>query len=223
MRVKLVLLALRLLFGRSNPWREARRRRNMMLLDVGCSDGVGSPAAALARRFGHHIVGLDVFLPVLETAAQNRVYDHVVAGDGCHLPFEDDRFDVVVSLEVLEHLPKEQGVWLLHELERVSCWLVMISCPVGTWEQDVREGNPYQLHQYVWGLEEIKAMQFNEVRGVGFRAFSGDTWTALVNSPLRPLLRLLGAIATVVSYRCPRLASNVFAWKEVRSGRPVQT
>ncbi len=190
-----------------------------MLLDVGCSDGVGSPAAALARRFGHRIVGLDIFLPVLETAARNRTYDHVVSGDGRNLPFENGSFDVVVSLEVLEHLPKEEGVRLLHELERVSRWLVMISCPVGTWEQDVREGNPYQMHQYVWGLEEIEAMQFNQVRGVGFRAFSGDTWTGLVNSPLRPVLRLFGTMATVVSYRCPRLASNVFAWKEVRSGR----
>ncbi len=194
-----------------------------MVLDVGCSDGVGSPAAALTRRFGHHIVGLDIFLPVLESAAQNGTYDHVVHGDGGHLPFKDDSFDVVVCLEVLEHFPKEGGVRLLRELERVSCWLVMISCPVGTWEQDVREGNPYQLHQHVWELEEIEAMQFNRVRGVGFRAFSGDTWTALVNSPLRPLLRMLGTIATVVSYRCPRLASNVFAWKEVRSGRPVHT
>lgn len=212
-RVKLILLSLRLVLRHFPPWRQAKHRHNMTVLDVGC--GTGSPAAAVTRRFDHRLVGLDIFLPVLRNARHSKGYSDLVLGDGSHLPFGDDSFHIVVCTEVLEHLSRDQGIRLLQELERVSGWLVMVSCPVGKWEQQPRDGNPYQQHQYVWDLEEIRQMRFNKVRGVGLRGFSGDNWTAMVNSRLRPFLRLLGLLATMVSYRSPRLASNVFAWKEV--------
>ncbi|MFW6150865.1 MAG: class I SAM-dependent methyltransferase [Chloroflexota bacterium] len=216
-RVKLILLALRLFLRHFAPWRQAKHRRNMSVLDVGC--GTGSPAAAVTRRFEHRLVGLDIFSPVLKNAKRSRAYSDLVLADASRLPFADDSFHIVVCTEVLEHVPRDQGLRLLQELERVSGWLVMVSCPVGKWEQGARAGNPYQRHQYVWDLGEIRHMRFNKVRGVGLRGFSGDRWTALVNSPLRPFLRLLGLLATVVTYRWPRLASNVFAWKEVPGAR----
>jgi len=50
-----------------------------------------------------------------------------VLADGCLLPFLDNSFDVVVSTETIEHVPKEKWETFVKELERVSRDLIFIS------------------------------------------------------------------------------------------------
>lgn len=77
-------------------------RSGMTVLDVGC--GTGFPLLELAQRLGPSstVHGIDPWRPAMERARQKmRQYGvsnvHLVEGDAAALPFEDGRFDLVVS------------------------------------------------------------------------------------------------------------------------------
>jgi SAM-dependent methyltransferase len=77
-------------------------RPGMTVLDAGSG---ASPAVALDRRpAGTHYVGLDISAAELQRAG--AVYDETVVGDVSRpQPELDGRFDLVVSLFLLEHVP----------------------------------------------------------------------------------------------------------------------
>ncbi len=50
-------------------------------------------------------------------------------GDGAGLPFEDDRFDLVVSVDTLEHIPPDRRLRFLQEQLRASKDYVLLAAP----------------------------------------------------------------------------------------------
>jgi 2-polyprenyl-3-methyl-5-hydroxy-6-metoxy-1,4-benzoquinol methylase len=85
------------------------------VLDLGCGDGRISGALAAA---GAEVTGLDASEVALERArgAHSDLQFMLPAEDGS-LPFADGSFDVVVCLNVLEHVPDTQR--LMSEARRV--------------------------------------------------------------------------------------------------------
>lgn len=53
-----------------------------------------------------------------------------VCCDACQMPFADGSFPVVVSLDTLEHIPRELRPAFLRELKRVAGKAVILTCPV---------------------------------------------------------------------------------------------
>jgi SAM-dependent methyltransferase len=93
-------------------------------LEVGCGEGV--IADRLSRRFGE-VVALD--LPDAGLRADWRTYPgpRFLHASAHQLPFPNDRFEVVVAAEVLEHLPDPtQG---LAEMARVGRRHLILSVP----------------------------------------------------------------------------------------------
>lgn len=80
----------------------------LRILDAGC--GPGRYTVALAR-LGHKVTAIDYAAKMLETAAdlasREGVADNItfIQADVRCLPFCNDCFDIVVCMEVLEHLP----------------------------------------------------------------------------------------------------------------------
>jgi hypothetical protein len=54
-----------------------------------------------------------------------------VEGDAAELPFGDRAFDVVVSLDMLEHIPPTQRRRVMSELARVTRRRLVLACPAG--------------------------------------------------------------------------------------------
>ena len=96
------------------------------LLDLGC--GAGRHAFEAARR-GADVIALDTdhgeLRQVTAIAAamteageiQSPAALTAAGGDATRMPFPDDRFDVVIAAEVLEHIPADQRA--LDEIARV--------------------------------------------------------------------------------------------------------
>jgi ubiquinone/menaquinone biosynthesis C-methylase UbiE len=95
----------------------AALERPRRVLEVGYGEGI--VLATLAARLpGTWLDGLEVDGTALEAARTRCPGATLVRGDACALPFEDQSFDLVVCLEVLEHLPEPARV--TQELERVA-------------------------------------------------------------------------------------------------------
>jgi SAM-dependent methyltransferase len=76
------------------------------VLDVGCGSGANRPVLAQAGRF---TVGIDFSAVPLELdPANDRDRAARVQGDAERLPFRGEAFDLVVSLDVLEHLKDDR-------------------------------------------------------------------------------------------------------------------
>lgn len=86
------------------------------VLDVGCGDGLLAYALRQARP-ELRIVGLDVLV-------RPHTYIPVRGFDGLHLPYDDDRFDAVLFVDVLHHASDPMA--LLAEAGRVARERVLI-------------------------------------------------------------------------------------------------
>ena len=88
------------------------------LLDVGCAKGF------MLKDFvelipGITVAGIDVSRYAIENAVDG-METFVQVADARHLPFEDDSFDLVVSVNTIHNLERDEVVDSLREIQRVS-------------------------------------------------------------------------------------------------------
>jgi hypothetical protein len=171
--------------------------------------------AFLNRHKRFKAVGMDIFEPYLEEARSKGVYYDLISGDVRHLPFEDRSFDAVLCLEVLEHLEKEDGERLLAELERVARKQMIISTPVGKYEQHIYDNNPHQEHKHIWSPAELRELGY-KVRGHGLPRIGGEGGLASrLPKALKPLADVLYVLAGPIVYFMPQLCGEIVAKKRI--------
>lgn len=76
-------------------------------------------------------------------------------GSGCVLPFADSSFIAVVSIDTLEHLPRESRLPLLRECLRVAQCYVVIAAPLGGQGHRECEKRLDSLYRSVYGKSHI--------------------------------------------------------------------
>jgi len=100
-----------------------KRIRNVKsVLDVGC--GTGHYCREL-KDLGYEVIGVDYSQNMINKAKSLSQGIEFKQGDGYNLPFEDNSFDLVISIGVLQCL--EQEDLFLSELKRVSKNHIIIS------------------------------------------------------------------------------------------------
>lgn len=85
------------------------------ILDVGC--GFGETLALLGQAGFKNMVGIDISSDHLNRAQQVAPKATLMAGDAQMLPFSEHSFDVVIALDVIEHIPND--VQAVREMYRV--------------------------------------------------------------------------------------------------------
>lgn len=81
------------------------------ILDFGCGAGT-----KLLTEYGR-VTGIDYSQSSLQVAA--KIYSDVKQVDGNELPFESERFDYIIGIDVFGHIPVEQKDNILREIHRV--------------------------------------------------------------------------------------------------------
>lgn len=91
--------------------------KNKVVLDLGCGEGYGS--IILKKAGAIKVIGLDNDQSIIKMAQKKYSLPSVSfkKGDAYKLPFRDQFFDLVVSLELIEHLANQQK--FLNEVKRV--------------------------------------------------------------------------------------------------------
>lgn len=91
-------------------------KKGELILDIGCGCG---EIVAQCRKLGANAVGLDYSQAAVEISRETVNDGVIIRASATHLPFLDETFDKVVTLDVLEHLSKEDTLKYLSEIRRV--------------------------------------------------------------------------------------------------------
>jgi SAM-dependent methyltransferase len=112
----------------------------------------------LGRKFSGAVLdvgglsgGLRRFLPNAQVVALNLDGTGDVAYGGETIPFSDGAFDVVVSLDTLEHVPWDARTGLLSECIRVAGRALLVAAPYGTPGHSAYEAKLDRLYRDVHG------------------------------------------------------------------------
>jgi SAM-dependent methyltransferase len=175
------------------------------VLDIGC--GTGLNLEELRGRGVRRAVGMDIAAAAL-THCRARGLRVLVRGDGGRLPFLDGSFDVVVALDLIEHIAEDESA--LREIARVLApgGHVVIFTPA---------------YRFLWSLQDEVSHHFRrytsselhrKLRLAGFEVRK----LTYANTFLFPLV-LAGRLALRLRGRADRLSENQLhpAW----SNRPL--
>ncbi len=140
------------------------------VLDVGC--GNGSPLRFLPRA---HLTGVDGYAPSLEQARKAGTHDDYFLGDVRKIGelFAGKKFDACVALDVIEHLPKEDGWRMLESMERLATRRVIIFTPNGFMPQKSKDGD-LQEHLSGWTAEELRPRGYRVLGMYGPKHLRGE-------------------------------------------------
>lgn len=63
-------------------------------------------------------------------------------------------YDLSLMMDVIEHLPKEQGLYVIRELCKMAK-ISIFAIPLGDWRYEVTEGNTAESHVSVWDKPDL--------------------------------------------------------------------
>jgi SAM-dependent methyltransferase len=138
------------IFGADGVIRSVLRDTDRVL-DVGCSVGTGSMVLEARPAFG-----TDIHLESLQQARAAGRRAPVICADVVSLPFADESYDVVVALDVLEHLDPDTGVRFIAELLRVSARDLIVLTPSGFDPQPAQPDQPWMEHRSGWTAGQLE-------------------------------------------------------------------
>jgi SAM-dependent methyltransferase len=183
------------------------------ILDVGC--GTSSPLRFIRRG---RLVGVDGFEPAVAEARLLRTHDEYLVGDVRQLDhlFSGRRFDACVALDVIEHLPKEDGWRMLEAMERLAQKRVVLFTPNGFVPQKSKNGD-LQEHLSGWTTAEFSARGYKVLGMCGPKSLRGEYHI------IRRKPRALWALASLVvdyahSRHHPESAAALLAVKSLTNG-----
>src|SRR3989344_154848 len=87
---------------------------------------IGSGSIGVTRFYNGEVIGIDI---TPEKYKNPRL--RFIKGSATNLPFADSSFDVVISVDTLEHLTRKEQVKMVLEAYRVAKKLIMLTYPVG--------------------------------------------------------------------------------------------
>jgi SAM-dependent methyltransferase len=180
------------------------------VLDVGC--GKSSPLRFVRQG---RLVGMDGFVPALDEAKKIGTHDDYVTGDVRHLGalFPKKAFDACVALDVIEHLPKDDGWRLLDAMENLARRAVVIFTPNGFVPQKSKDGD-LQEHLSGWSVQDFSQRGYQVLGMCGPKALRGE-YHIIKYQPR--FLWALGSVLVDYSYtrRHPETAAALLAVKKM--------
>lgn len=145
--------------------------RPRSVLDVGCGFGLWG---FLCREYldvgiGHvwpeqwevRIDGIELFEPYIQDH-QRSLYSSIQIGDIRELAPDVDKYDLIITGDVIEHLEKHEGEEVLDILYEKAEKVLLVNIPIGPgWEHPEQYGNPGELHRSQWEVDDLVAYPNN--------------------------------------------------------------
>lgn len=189
------------------------------VLDIGC--GKDSLIQHCNVPFS---VGIELFEPYLQESQKKRIHNQYIKADIRKIEFKENSFDVVLALDVIEHLSKDEGYELILKAQRWAKKKVIVFTPNGfLWQEDY-EQNPLQVHRSGWKLHELEKQGFRVYGMRGWKVLYGYNWqlkcTQLRFKPMF-LWEIISGITQKITYFFPHYAFALLCIWQKQKGREV--
>jgi SAM-dependent methyltransferase len=141
------------------------------VLDVGCGTSMN------LRWLGiKHPVGMEGHPPTLEKARHKNTHDELVSGDVRALDqhFKPGQFDACIAMDVIEHLPKEDGFKMMEQMEKIARRKVVFLTPSGFLPQHSFDNNDLQEHLSGWEASEMEQRGYQVIGLLGPKGMRGE-------------------------------------------------
>lgn len=190
------------------------------ILDLGCGDGEFMKKLANGEKWD--ITGVEIYPGSIKKAMKTSIYGLIVKSDVTKLPQSliKKKFDVVFCSQVIEHLPKKDGIKCLSLWEKIALKRIVIATPVGfikfhRVEIKDQEDNSYQKHLSGWSPDEFIARGY-KVYGQGIKFIYGENGL-IRKSPviLWSLLIIISYLFSPISYLFPKRSTYMIAIKDL--------
>jgi len=141
------------------------------VLDIGC--GACSPVRFLSAE----TTGVDGYEPALREARNGETHDHYEMADVRNLGerYGENSFDAVTALDLIEHLPKEDGWRLLETVEKIAVRRVILFTPNGFLPQGNKEDGDLQVHVSGWTPRDFAARGYTVYGMHGPKGIRGES------------------------------------------------
>lgn len=133
------------------------------ILDIGC--GQGFPMKMIKNRMRvKKSIGVDLFKPYIEIGKKLKIHNKYIISDVRKIKFSNKSFDVVLALQILEHLNKVDAWKMLEKLEKIARKQIIIATPIGKMYHPPVDDNKLQLHKSAFYPEEFEKRGYNTIR-----------------------------------------------------------
>lgn len=141
------------------------------VLDVGCGNSMNMRWLGVKNP-----VGIDGYSVSCERARQLNTHDEIICGDVRKLDdhFQPGQFDAVIALDVIEHLPKEDGFRMIEQMERIARRKVIFLTPSGFLPQHRFDHNDLQEHLSGWEAAEMEQRGYKVIGLLGPKGLRGE-------------------------------------------------
>ena len=93
------------------------------------------------------------------TPLHKYIYDNIYVGKAEELIHQLDNYDLILVLDVIEHMDKEVGIQFLKNCKE-KAKTIIVSTPNGHSSQGVVFGNEYEVHRCGWSIPELESLGF---------------------------------------------------------------
>ena len=179
------------------------------VLDVGCG------ISPLLRQLGvPRAAGIDGYEPAFKEAQKQKLHDEITLGDVRELErhFKPGQFDACIAMDVIEHLPKEDGFKLMRNMELIAKKKVIFFTPNGFLPQRHAVDSDLQEHLSGWEAGEMQRQGYVVQGMLGPKSLRGE-YHLLKRRPrvFWGLVSLVGQVSWV--RRCPEKAAAILCVK----------
>jgi len=138
-------------------WLQQYVEPNDEVLDIGC--GTMRMTRNLACKV---LFGVDAYQPYIDQLKADGFTNVFCGRMEKYLPdFRKKCFDVVLSIDSIEHLTKPAALKAITHMERVARKWVVIFTTIGFIPQDLDENPEFQKHRCGFKPEELKALGYH--------------------------------------------------------------
>ena len=129
--------------------------------------------------------------------------------------FQDSEFDLVIALDLIEHLSKEDGYLLLYQLDRLTSKSSLIFTPNGFVWQPPALNNPFNAHSSGWKPKELRELGWKKQYGnIGLSFFVGPYGILKYDNKVTNIMNIL---ALPIVRLCPFLGFSFTAIKRQKN------
>lgn len=179
------------------------------ILELGC--GENSPLLRFGIAQKSNVTAVDIWKPYIDYHKKENYYKNQFVANCLELDFENNSFDAVVCLDLLEHLDKQEVLKtnFLHKIFKWTSKKIIIFTPNGYINNLPNDNNVYQGHKSGWITSELQQFRF-KVNGM-----NGFKITRIEKGEPRIKYggKYIAELSNNISYFIPKLAFSLYAIK----------